>query len=104
MSTCNSMLERCLFWCFTDFGKRTFAYAYVPDEAADYEFWEIFLENLARCIECKREKDILLADYDANLSTCKNSEPRKEHSSMLSVGKFGLSHCYKAGVRLTTFL
>jgi len=106
---------------FTNFGKRVIAIrlcikdrnhkiisvylvsAYAPIGVADNNVWDTFLENLERCIDSKRESDILFIGCDTNSSLGTSNEPRKD-ITMSSVGKFGLPHCNKAGIRLTTFL
>ena len=106
---------------YTNFGKRIIAIrlclkdrnnknifiylvsAYAPIGIADVNVWDTFLENLERCIHSKRESDILIIGSDTNSSLGTNNNPKNDNA-MSSVGKFGLQHCNKAGIRLTTFL
>ena len=77
--------------------------AYAPVGVADDNVWDTFLENLERCIYSKRESDILIIGSDTNSSLGTNNNPRNDNT-MSSIGKFGLPHCNKAGIRLSSFL
>ena len=72
--------------------------AYAPDSSKSEDDWIDYLDQLDRCIQRKRAKDILVIGTDANASLGVSYD----HKSPL--GPFGISHINKAGRRMRTFL
>ena len=75
--------------------------AYAPVGNSKQQLWDDFFERLELCIKRKRKNDVLILGCDTNSSmgTAERNEINKN-----SIGKFGLHHRNRAGIRFNTFL
>ena len=77
--------------------------AYAPIGNANQKLWDNFIEKLEIGISRKHPSDILVIGCDTN-SSIGTSNKRSNHSSMRSIGPFGLIHRNRDGVRFSTYL
>ena len=77
--------------------------AYAPIGAADQSLWDNFFEKLRICISRKAPTDILIIGCDTNSSM--GTQPNRiSPNEINSIGKFGVNHTNRAGIRFQTFL
>ena len=73
--------------------------AYAPVGVGSQEVWDDFFATLDRCIERKKNQDLLFIGVDTNSSMGISCE-----SSSNSVGRFGIEHVNDAGLRFKSYL
>ena len=77
--------------------------AYAPVGNAKQNSWDEFSETLEHCINRKNPKDILILGCDAN-SSLGTAENTNESDCFSSIGKFGLPHQNRSGIRFNAFM
>lgn len=77
--------------------------AYSPIGSAPDDVWEDYLENFITCLERKRASDVLIVGCDCNSSMGINLTPTQSYNKP-SIGRFGMEHRNRAGIRFSTFL
>ena len=77
--------------------------AYSPIGSAPDDVWEEYLDNFVTCLERKQASDILIVGCDCNSSMGINVAP-SQNFNRASIGRFGMEHRNRAGIRFSTFL